>query len=67
MFNEYGNVFGKIFVTDTRLPEGIVIREEPKVNRGKSIKFLIGILMPIVESKEGQNLKIINLNKKNRI
>jgi hypothetical protein len=52
-------------VADAHLAEGQVLREEPTVNREKSLKFLAGMQMPTVSSKEGQKFKTIN--KKNCI
>jgi hypothetical protein len=39
------------------LAEGQVVREEPTVNKGKSLKFPEGTRLPTVSGKEGQNLK----------
>jgi hypothetical protein len=46
-----------VFAADGHLVEGKVLREEPTVNKGRSLKFLVGTRMPIVSSNEGQNLK----------
>jgi hypothetical protein len=46
-----------VFLTDAHLAEGQVLREEPTVNRGKSLKFRVETRMPTVSSKEGQHLK----------
>jgi hypothetical protein len=45
-----------VFSADALPAEGQVLREEPTVNKGKSLKFQEGARMPTASSKEGQNL-----------
>jgi hypothetical protein len=46
-----------VFVADAHLAEGQLLHKEPTLNKGKSLKFRIGMQMPTFSNKEGQNLK----------
>jgi hypothetical protein len=45
------------FASYVHLAEGQVLREEPTVNKGKSLNFRAGTRLTTVSSKEAQNLK----------
>jgi hypothetical protein len=46
-----------VFAADAHLQKGKVLRQEPALNKGKSIKFREGMRIPTVSSKEEQNVK----------
>jgi hypothetical protein len=46
-----------VFAADAHLPGEKVLREEPTINKGKFLKFRMGMRISTVSSKEGQHLK----------
>jgi hypothetical protein len=46
-----------VFTAEVHLAEVKVLREEPTVNKGISITFQVGTRIPVILSKEVQNLK----------
>jgi hypothetical protein len=56
LFLKMSKSLNTVFAADAHLAEGQFLREEPTVNKGKSLKFREGARIPTVASEEEQNL-----------